>query len=148
MSAALYGLLALMAGAASLFARREWVRAGAYCLLLVGLAGVWIASLGHPRPVGLGGNPRSGTVVAFSLDEPDAIYVWLMRPGAREPLALELPWRMRDAVALAKAAEAAKQSGAEVRMRGGSHRGGHGTDRAQPMFYPAPPPPLPAKTKR
>lgn len=148
MSAALYGAAALLVGAASLFARREWLRAGAYCLLLVSLAGVWIASLGHPRPVELGFSAPSGTVIAFSLDEPHAIYVWLMGPGAREPIAFELPWRMQDAVALAKAADAAKQSGASLRMRGGSDRGVHEAGRTQPMFYPAPPPPLPAKTKR
>lgn len=148
MSAAIYGLAALLAGAASLFARRDWLRTGAYCLLLAGLAGVWIASLGHPRPVELGFGAPSGTVVAFSLDEPHAIYVWLMAPGAREPIAFELPWRMQDAVALAKAADAAKQSGASLRMRGAEHRGVREASRVQPMFYPAPPEPLPAKTKR
>lgn len=140
-----FAVAAVVVGAASLFASRSWLRAGAFCCLVVALGAVWWASLGQPRPVLLG--LPSGTVAAFTLDEPHAIYVWLIAPGARAPIALALPWNETAAAALHDAARMAKQRGTRVKMgragRGGARGAGHAAGTA--MFYPAPTPAVPPK---
>lgn len=145
MGAGAFAAAAVVVGAASLFASRSWLRAGAFCCLLVALGAVWWASLGAPRPVLLG--VPSGTVAAFTLDEPHAIYVWLLAPGARAPIALALPWNEAAAAALHDAAQEAKRRGTRVKMgrpgRGGAHGAGDAAGTA--MFYPAPGPALPPK---
>lgn len=143
MAPAVFAAAALVVGAVSLYGRTVWVKSGAYCVLVGALAALWWSSLGEPRPALLGA-PR-GTVAAFSLDEPHAIYVWLLLPGARVPIALALPWRETDAAALDRAARDARQAGTRVRM--GGQRGGRAGTAGSPMFYPAPAPALPPKTK-
>jgi hypothetical protein len=143
MAPAVFVTAALVVGAASLYGRTAWLRSGAYCVLVAALAALWWSSLGTPRPVLLGA-PR-GTVAAFSLDEPRAIYVWLLLPGAHVPIALALPWRETDAAALDRAARDARQAGTRVRMGGRRDRGAGAA--GSPMFYPAPAAALPPKTK-
>ena len=146
MGAAIFAGAAALTGALCLFAARPWLKAGAYCALVVAMGAMWWASLGRPRPVLLG--IPAGTVAAFSLDEPRAIYVWLMPPGARVPVALALPWNERDAAALHHAMRVAQHMGTRVKMRAytGSRRGS-GIFDIRPLFYPAPNPPLPAKQR-
>ncbi|MGH7056432.1 MAG: hypothetical protein ACREFZ_00930 [Acetobacteraceae bacterium] len=150
--AAAFAALAVLAGAASLFARTALVRCGAYCVLLCAVSAVWLGALGHARPVALlpGIGRPNGTVVAFRVDEPRAIYVWLAIAGTAEPLALRLPWQERRAEALVAAERQAQAGHGTVRMRGrhGSGRGSSGHSHEKPMFYPTPPAPLPAKTER
>ncbi len=156
---AVCAVTAIVVGAVSLWGRGEWLRAGAFCCLVAALALVWWVSLGWPRPVlnanlPLVGAP-AGTVAAFAFDEPRAIYVWLVVPGGRVPIALRLPWQEEDAVALAQAAERAKRNGTEVRMRGartprlGARPRGNSSagspPTGNPMFYAAPAPALPPK---
>lgn len=146
MSAAIFAAVALVVGAASLFAQSAWVRAGTYVCLVLAMFGLWWASLGVPRPV-LFGAPQ-GTVVAFSFDEPRAIYVWLQAPDARAPVAIALPWHERVAALLQRAEQQAKASGAALKMRGQHEGGGNGVPvrrQVAPMFYPAPAPALAAK---
>lgn len=148
-------VVAAAIGAASLFARDAMVRALAYCALLVGVVMIWFGSLGQARPTHVLPwlTPPAGTVVAYRLDEPRAIYVWLSVQGHAGPLSLRLPWSERQAADLADAARAAKKGGEQVKM-GGHDRARHGDGRGglrgkeKPMFYPAPPPALPAKTAR
>ncbi len=144
MGAGAFAAAAVVVGAVSLFGRRPWLRASAFCCLVAALGAVWWASLGQPRPVLLG--VPSGTVAAFELDEPRAIYVWLMAPGARAPIALALPWSEADAAALHDAAEQARRRRTQVRMGQPGHGGAVGGDQRGPaMFYPAPAPALPPK---
>ena len=146
MGAAGYAVAAVVVGAVSLYGRAAWLRAGAFCCLLAALGAVWWASLGQPRPVLLG--VPQGTVAAFELDEPRAIYVWLMVPGARAPIALALPWNEAAAAELHDAQQQAKRRGTEVRMGKPGHGGAHphqGNEPGAGMFYPAPEPALPPK---
>lgn len=145
MTAAIYAAAALLVGAASLFAASAWLRAGSYACLVAAILGVWWGSLGAPRPA-MFGVPQ-GTVVAFSLDEPRAIYVWLQPPDARAPVAIALPWHESDAAALHRAAQQAKATHAVLKMRGqsGGANGIPGLHAMAPMFYPAPAPALPPK---
>jgi len=153
MVAAIFAAAALVVGAASLFAAADWLKAGAYCVLVAALAAVWWLSLGQPRPV-LAGLPGAGipagTVGAFLVDEPHAIYVWLLTNDTHAPLSLALPWNERDATALHDAAQAAAKMHARLEMRGAQTAGGNGRHilgSQSPTFYPAPNPPLPPKTR-
>ncbi|MGH7102317.1 MAG: hypothetical protein ACREFJ_07950 [Acetobacteraceae bacterium] len=101
--------------------------------------------MGASTPV-LFGAPH-GTVVAFSFDEPRAIYAWLQAPDARAPLAIALPWRERVAAPLERAEQRAKAARVALKTRGRSGGNGNGPvqHRVAPMFYPAPAPALAAK---
>lgn len=146
MNAAIYAAVALVVGAASLFAASAWLKAGSYVCLVVALFGLWWVSLGQPRPA-LFGVPK-GTVVAYSLDEPRAIYVWLRPEGEPAPVGIALPWREREAVALHKAARQAKETGEPLKMRGRAGGAGiAGLRHVTPVFYPAPAPALPPKQR-
>lgn len=115
MTPALFAAAALFSGAASLFAAALWLRSGAYCVLVAALFGLWMTSLGHPRPLWLW--PVSGVVLAHEFAEPGAIYVWLRPDGVTEPLSLAVPWSEKRAQQLQHAAQQAKrQPGSEVRM--------------------------------
>ncbi|HTU55746.1 MAG TPA: hypothetical protein VMF62_17415 [Acetobacteraceae bacterium] len=154
-----FAAVAVVVGAVSLWGQAAWLRAGAFCCLVAALAVLWWASLGWPRPIldadlPLIGVP-AGTVAAFVFDEPRAIYVWLVVPGGRVPIALQLPWQEDDAAALVRAAEQAKRNGTDVhlrqgraprtgeRPRGSASAGSPPT--GSPMFYAAPAPALPPK---
>lgn len=145
MTPAIYALAALLVGAASLFAASAWLRAGSYVCLVAAMFGLWRVSLGLPRPA-LFGVPK-GTVVAFTLDEPRAIYVWLQVQGSERPVSIQLPWHESEAAALHQAAQQAKAMGAKLKMRGqrGSGNDIPGLHQLKPMFYPASPEPLPPK---
>lgn len=145
MTQAIFAAAALLVGAASLFASAVWLRAGSYVCLVAALIGLWWVSLGAPRPAMFG--VPEGTVVAYSLDEPRAIYVWLQRPGAKTPVAIALPWHEGDAAALHRAAAEAKARGAPLKVSGrrGSGNGIPALHPTTPMFYPAPAPPLQPK---
>src|SRR5579883_1578173 len=88
--AVVFAVLSLAVGLVSIYARPAWLRAAAYAGLVVGILLLWYAALGQPRPQYL--HIPSGTVLGYHLDEPNAIYLWLMPNGSAQPLALQLPW--------------------------------------------------------
>lgn len=144
-AAAVFAVAALLLGAASLYRGGAWARALAYTALVAGLAGLWWSSLGVPRPLWMGGDV--GTVVAYRLDEPRAIYVWVVPEGSSVPLALELPWGERQASELHAAAGQAARNGGVVKMgKAGAARDGN--PRGDRMFYSRPAPALPPKMSR
>lgn len=146
----LYGILALALGAGALQARGAWVRACAFGLTLLVAAALWQTSLGRPRAA-LFSFP-AGTVVGYTFDEPHAIYLWMERPGERQPTAYALPWSERKAAQLQQAAEEAKKHGEPLKA-GRKGRGRKGlfasivnTMSDDTRFYPAHVQPLPPKT--
>lgn len=144
---AVFAVVALVAGAAALFAAGPWLRAVAYACLVVGLMALWWSSLGHPRPA-LFGMPK-GQVVSYVLDEPRSIDVTVRKKPGAEPLTWSIPWNEMLAQQLEKAAQQAKNSGMPL-MMGKSHGGGQGYKHKKsiaPLFYPAQPPQLPEKTR-
>lgn len=139
----LFGLLALTVGSCAISARGPWIRTGAFCLCLGLSAALWQVSLGRPRPVLF--SAPTGRVVSYSLDEPRAIYLWVMPPGATIPASFELPWSERQASQLQTAAEQAKKAGQPLQA---GHAGGSiGSDRLgeDVRFYPQERKPIPPK---
>jgi len=137
-----------IAGAAAMFAAASWLRAGAYVGLVAALLAVWWTALGHPRPA-LFGVPK-GTVVSYALNEPQSIDVMVRPKNGGVPVLWALPWNEADAAALQRAAQDAQTAGRPLAMRGTQRggRSGYGyKHRAGPVFYPAPAPQLPVKTR-
>lgn len=147
MTPALFVAAALVAGAASLFAATLWLRAGAYCVLVAAMLALWWTALGHPRPA-LFGTPK-GTVAGFALDEPRAIDVQVRPKGGGPPVTWAFPWDEQTAAQLEAAAAEAKKEGRPLAIKGrkGGGMGYNSKHHAGPVFYPAPAPQLPAKTR-
>ena len=133
--------LSLVVGIVSIYGRSSTLRAAAYACLVAGMLLLWYSSLGIPRPQFL--QVPKGTVLGYRLDEPKAIYLWLVPDGAVRPLALELPWRNDVAKNLVEAAGSRGNSGDSIRMKNGI--GGMGLP-TKPIFYVSHAEGLPPKT--
>ena len=139
--AMLFAALSLAVGLASIYARSARLRSAAYAGLVVGILLLWFASLGQPRPEYF--QVPSGTVLAYRLDEPHAIYLWLVPEGSVQPLALQLPWHDDVAGNLVDAASRRADAGDSLKIK--SPPGLIGM-RAKPVFYVTHAQALPPKT--
>lgn len=142
-------IAAMLANIAVWSPRRVRVKVGAVILaalfLPIGYATL-IGLLSRPKPIELEWArpaPEDTTVLASSLKEQEAIFLWLEVAGLEEPRAYRLPWDEQLARQLHDAQRAARQKGGNVRMR---MRAGEGSPGGERMFYSAPPEPLPPKT--
>jgi hypothetical protein len=145
--AIIFALVALLVGAGLLLRSPSWASTGLFAMLLGSIAGMGILSLGQPKPVWAGCNlTKESTVLAFSLDEGRAVYLWLQTDGA-PPLSCALPWDEKQAAQINSAAEDAKAQGVPLKIQmKGAKPGQPGTkDDEKPLAYPAPVPPLPPK---
>lgn len=103
--------------------------------------------LGRPKPVGLALKPiapSEATVIAAQMQEPEAIYIWLMFEGQPEPRAYVLPWDMKTARELQQGMEEAEAQGTSVRMRSALEQN---RDPTEPVFFVAPQQALPPKPR-
>lgn len=79
---------------------RKWLALLALALMVpAAIVGVH-ELLGRPKPVALEwvhDFPGGATVIGYRLQEPDAIYLWLLFPGETEPRAYALPWNLDTA---------------------------------------------------
>jgi len=101
--------------------------------------------LARPKPITAEWARQSlaeAAVIGARMDEGKAIYVWLALPDVEEPRAYALPWNKKLARQLRGAQRAARDSGAQVRMRKPFESS---LDRREQVFYAAPPPPPPLK---
>ena len=125
---------------------RRWQRITSVVsfFLLIGI--VYAGSidlLGSPQPIELEWRtPDDATVLASSMREGEAIYVWLQAANATEPRSYVLPWNTKTAQQLQNALEDGKSTGRKGRMTRPS--GSDGED-GVPKFYAEPQRPLPEK---
>jgi hypothetical protein len=127
-------------------------RALALKLGALGAAGLFLPAaylgfahlLSMPKPVAFEwwhANAEEATVLASTLNEGQAIYLWLQLGDAPEPRAYLLPWSRELAEQLQEARREAEQQGGNVRMRSPFEPS---LDDREPKFYalpqPAPPP--------
>lgn len=113
-------------------------------LIATAYAGL-IELLGRPKPTALEWTldlVSEATVLAVSLRENEAIYLWLQFDAGSEPRAYVLPWRMDDAKQLHQAMRQAEANGTALRMRRPFEAG---DDPNEPLFYAEPQPALPPK---
>jgi len=127
---------------------RPWQRVASVATFVALVAVVYGGSLelmSRPKPMRLEWRePGMAKVLAASLREGDAIYLWLQVDNAAEPRAYILPWDTKTAQQLQTAMQKAQGSGTEVRMAMPSDADASADDR-EPKFYAQPQPPLPDK---
>ena len=145
-------VLATVLGLVAVWARRRlWVRAGAG-LMAGGLMGLQFFALtdllSRPKPTTLAYGHEAvdeAMVLAATIDEGKAIYLWLRVPGATEPRYFVMDWRHEDAVDLQRAIREAGHHGSAVIMRSPFEKSLD--DRPQPRFYDLPRIELPPKPR-
>lgn len=125
--------------------RRVRVKAGALGLAVVlfaAFAGAHVEALGRPKPIAWEWHqlPARTPVLAFKLEEPRAIYVWL---DLGEPRAYALPWSKEVAQALVQARRQGEADGTGIEMQTGA-----GPRSDQPTFHARPQPANPPKATR
>ena len=124
--------------------KRLGAMALALALMAVGYIGL-LELLGRPKPVELAWgleDIEEAEVLAAELHEGQAIYLWLQRDNAAEPLSYRLPWSLNQAKRLQEARRRAEASGTATRMR--RPFANHSED-DEPLFYAAPQVALPPK---
>lgn len=127
---AIFAALALAVGLLSIYARSSTVRAAGFAGFVAGILLLWYTALGLPRPQYV--QVPHGTVLGFHLDQPRAIYLWLMPDGSTEPLALQLPWHEDVASNLVDVARHRGEGGGKLKIKTGSGPMGIPT---KPVFY-------------
>lgn len=96
-------LVAIQAGIAIWTPRATWIRVSAVAAtaLLMPLAYLTLTLLlSKPKPISLEWYERNApraTVLGVSLDEGNAIYLWLVLEGSVEPRAYVMPWQQQTA---------------------------------------------------
>ena len=115
-------LAAALAGITIWAPRKVWIKAGAIAVaaLFVPLVFAGLSDLlSKPKPVHMErqySDLSEATVIAATLREDVAIYLWLRIDGVDEPRAYALPWDRRVAQALQDATREAADGGGELRM--------------------------------
>jgi hypothetical protein len=126
---------------------RRWQRAAATSLFLVLIAVLYGGSLellGRAKPLRLElwQQADRAKVVAATMREGVAIYVWLEFPASDEPRAYAMPWNTQMAQELQSAMQESQANGTEVNM---SKPFEAGLDDREAKFYATPQQPLPEK---
>lgn len=123
--------------------------------MFVGLVGIGYAAmislLGRPKPIAFERfhgqiNTKGGgaIVIARTVVEKKAIYIWVKADGASEPIAYKLPWSLETAKQLEKASREAQANGTRIRLREGKEKS---SLKSGWVFYAPPPLALPAKSR-
>lgn len=103
--------------------------------------------LSRPKPISMEWARRTmpeARLIAASLQEGKAIYIWLQTPDTPEPRAYQLPWNKETAKQLQRAQRRAKTTKNGVKIRRPFDKE---NDRRKPMFYAEPRKPLPTKQR-
>jgi hypothetical protein len=148
----LFGVVAVLAGALasiSIWAPRrlalKLLAVGGTTLFLPTAYAGFAQLLALPKPVGLEwwqANAQEATVLAASLREDQAIYLWLQLKDVPEPRAYTLPWHRDLAEQLQAAQREAQASQTQVQMRLPFEAS---LDDREPKFYAIPQPQMPSK---
>ena len=129
--------------------RRLLVRVAAVVALLLLVAlnySALVDLLGRPQPVGglvSDGVEDESIVLAASIEEGQAIYLWLRQPQQREPRYYKLEWDQEAAIALKKAMDRSNRDNSSVMMNPNYETSLEGDK--EPLFYALPPERLPLK---
>jgi hypothetical protein len=126
-----FAIASLVVGLVAIYGRSAWMRTAGYAGLIAAVLVLWFAAMGLPRPAYL--PVPNGTILSYSLDEPRAIYLWLVPEGSTQPLALKLPWHEDVASNLVNTDRRRTNAGDTLKITGNP-----GNDigmRAKPIFY-------------
>ena len=85
-------------------------------LFLMGsIAYTYTQLMGHPTTKEL---PAEFLVMQHFIDEPDAIYLWILTPGIKKPIGYELPYSKELHRLISKKMKEAKEMGEGTQLRG------------------------------
>ena len=148
----LFGVVAVLAGglaSISIWAPRrlavKLLAVAGVTLFLPAVYAGFAQLLALPKPVAIEwwqAHAEEATVLAASLREDEAIYLWLQLQGVDEPRAYALPWQRDLAEQLQAAQREADENQTQVQMRFPFE---DSLDDRDPKFYAMPQPQLPAK---
>jgi hypothetical protein len=144
-------LVAVLAQISVWAPRKVWVKVSALLTTALFLPAAYISLadlLSRPKPIEIQwGNLdlAEAAVIATSMKEEEAIYLWLGLEGLDEPRAYVLPWNQEMAQQLHDAQRAAEAEGNGVRMSKPFEKS---WDKRERRFYAAPQPPTPDKHKQ
>jgi hypothetical protein len=148
----LFAVIAVLTGVITSFSvwapRRLWLKASAFALALLFLPAAYVGLsrlLSMPKPAQLEwwhAQAEEATVLASSLRENEAIYLWLQMDALPEPRAYALPWNRDLAEQLQAAQREAAENQTQVQMRLPFERS---EDDQEPRFYAMPQPAQPPK---
>lgn len=146
----LFVLLGCLLAMIAIWARRSlYIRAGAV-MALVALVGLNYAALinllGRPQPMQsiiTDTVDDDAVVLAASIEEGQAIYLWLRHPQQREPRFYILQWDQDAAIALKRAMDQSLRNNSTVMMN--PHYESSLEQDKEPLFYILPPERLPLK---
>jgi hypothetical protein len=145
-AASLFTLLlgiCLFVGLPHVGARRRLASVATFVLLSGAVYAGAVDLLGSPKPLRLEWRGLDkATVLAASMQEGEAVYVWVKTASAPAPRAYVLPWDTRMAQQLQDAVQKREASGAPVQMTVSPESGGN---KGTPKFYPEPQKPRAAK---
>jgi hypothetical protein len=131
-----FAVFSVALGLASL-RRATWLSVTLYLGSIITLACAIVLAMGQPRPQWTFLRaPHDATLLASRLQEPVAIYLWLLPDGVSVPVAVKLPWSESAAMRQQIATQAAHLTRGRVRLR---------FVRGQPEFYATTIKPMPAK---
>ena len=126
----IFAALAVLIGLVSIYGRTATMRAAGFAGFVAGILLLWYTALGLPRPQYL--HVPHGTVLGYHLEQPKAIYLWLMPDGSAQPLALQLPWREDVATNLLDMARHRGEGGESLKIKTAAGLMGLPTT---PVFY-------------
>lgn len=141
-------LAALLANIGLWSPRRVWVKLIAVGLVIAFLPTAYasyVSLLSRPKPVELEWlrhQPEDTALLASSMVEDEAIYLWVEVAGLDQPRAYVLPWSEETARELHGAQRDAREDGGQVRVR----FPGEAFQPGERMFYAEPPQALAPKT--
>lgn len=149
----LYLLQTLLAGllvVIAIWSRRKVGPRVAAVLVLFSLVAMGYFSLlnllGRPQPIeysALDNSYGKATVIAASIDEGHAIYLWLRHPGATQPRYYRMEWDHEAATALKRAIDLSYRDNSSIEID--LQYEPSIETRQMPQFYNLPPPSLPQK---
>ena len=126
---------------------RPWQRTASASLFIVLVAIVYGGAaeiLGRPKPLRMEWrDAQQAKVLASSMRENEAIYLWLQFDDGTEPRAYRIPWSIQAAQQLQSATREGEANGTGVQMT--LTAGDYGLDEREPKFYAEPQAPLPDK---
>lgn len=124
---------------------RRWAGPWIMSVVYLAAAGLILLSLGAPRPLWtFAWSDEKARVLAYALDEPRAIYLWVLPEGQQVPVAVALPWSTTAAESVVQTSALLASEGQDGEFDLGEHA--LGWDTREPLIYPFEfPQELPAK---
>lgn len=130
-------VLTLAAGYFILAGQPTWRRIGLFGAMLILCSGMLLTSLGSPKPVSLQYPRVHGTMLAYSLDEGHAIYVWVRPDADATPRSFRLAWSQNTAAKIEQAVQKGAQERRAVKVAVGHGFGIPGTSGAKGSGLPS-----------